>query len=81
MTKLGYEAAQSLRGAIMWAAAGEALEAEVELGRIDPTELDLAVDATAEVLERLRRLREANVARNETAARVNKASGREGRSV
>lgn len=76
--RLSYETGLALRGALLWASDGQALEATVELGRIDPGELDSAVDATVVVLEQLRKLREAHQARLEVTSRTNEAYGPKG---
>jgi hypothetical protein len=69
VSKLSYETGLSLRGALLWASDDQGIEADIELGRIDPDELDSAVEATAVVLEKLRNLRTAANARTEASRR------------
>lgn len=55
--RLSHATSRCLQGAILWESAGAKLEVEEALLDIEPAQLDLAIAAVAEVLEKLRRIR------------------------
>lgn len=76
MSKVNADSAARLRRAVGWAADGDSLEVDIELGEIDPGELDGVVEVLSTLLEHSRRLRRARDARVEAAARAEAASTR-----